>query len=371
MKLLLVFLFSFFAMVAMADAPSRAAAFAAKNAGDYVRAAQIFAQLVQHYPEDAELWFQYGLVLRFDGRLEEAMATQTTARKYAPDDVDIQLEIARLYFYQGDIAAANLDLEEIRATSPNYPGVAELQHQLTLAQSGKSATGAWWLTLAHEWSRLERGDQWQTNVVHINRSISADLSFQLHLEHAERYDNADYYAAVSSFYRFSPSVNLAGGLGSGIDEDYLPGKRIWLYGDRRMLRTQSLPSALWVTLDLNRSDYRDLRVDVAKPGVRVDLADRLEWSLQAILVDSSNAQRQNGWATRVAWSLQEPAIRLDAGYSNAPESEESVTLDTRSYFIGARWQFSSSVAVALSFAKEEREREFFRDVANVAFVVRY
>lgn len=371
MKGLLAFLLSFCALAAFADTPSRAAAFAAKNSGDYALAAEIFAQLVQEDREDAELWFHYGLVLRFDGQYEEAMKAQNTARQFAPDDVDIRLEIARLYFYQGNSTEAHRQLEQIRKAAPDYPGIAELEQQLNRAETEPGGVGVWWLTLAHERSRLERGDLWQTNVLHLNRATSVDLSFQLHLEHAERYDNADYYAAASSYYRISPSVNVAGGFGSGIDADYLPSRRIWIYGDLRALHWQSIASAFWLTLDVNRSEYPDLRVNVAKPGVRADFIDRLEWSLQTILVDSSDAQAQNGWATRVAWRWQEPAVRLDLGYADAPESEESVTLDTRSYFVGARWQFSPSVAVALSFAKEERQNEFFRDVANIAFVMRY
>lgn len=369
MKLFLVCL-CFWALAAAADTPTRAAAFAAKTAGDYAGAAQMFAQLLQQQQQDAELWFHYGLVLRFDGRFDEAMAAQTTARQLAPDDMDIRLEIARLHFYLGDFAAASGQLEAIWTIAPDYPGVAELQDQMSVSTEENAVSGAWWFTLGHEWSRLERGDHWQMNVLHINRSVSADFSYQLHLEHAERYDNSDYYAAVSGFYRLSPVVNVAGGFGTGIDVDYLPRNRVWLYGDWRALRAGEL-ATLWLTLDLSRNNYRDLHVKVAKPGLRLDFVDRLEWSLQAIVVDSSDASRQNGWATRLAWSWREPAVRLETGYSDAPESEESVTLDTRAYFIGARWQFSSAAAVALSLAREERERELFRDMINLAFVVRY
>lgn len=367
----LILLLLLSATVARADVPSRESAFAAKNAGDYDKAAQLFTELLQRDKNDAELWFHYGLVLRFAGALEEAVAAQKTAQNLAPHDLDIQLEIARLNYYRGDISAAREQLQSVSTQAPDYPGVAELQRQLESAGAKASVDKPWWLTLGHEWSRLERGDRWQMNLLHLNRTLSADMSAQLQLEHAERYDDADYYAALSGFYRLTSRVNLAAGIGAGIEADYLPNTRVWLYGDWLALRSVKRNTGLRLTLDLNHNRYSELQVNVAKPGVRMEFADHLEWSLQSILVDSSGGSSQSGWATRVAWSWRQPDVRLDAGYSSAPESEESVTLDTRGYFVGARWQFSRSTAAALSLAREERESVPFRDIVNLSVIIRY
>lgn len=356
-------------MAASASTPAREDAFAAKNRGDYAAATALFAQLLQRQSGDAELWFHYGLVLRFDGRLADALAAQSSARKLAPDDLDIQLEIARLHFYLGDLASAKHLLASVGARAPAYPGVAELQEQLRNADLAPDSALRWWFNLGHEWSRTERGDRWQLNLLQISRAVSADLSLQFHLEHAERYDDADYYAALNGFYRISPSANIAAGVGSGVSEDYLPHRRLWGYGDWRAVQMAKQTTALWLALDLSHNEYSNARVSVAKPGIRLDFADRIEWSLQAILVDSSGTALQNGWATRLGWTIN--PLRLDAGYSNAPESEESVTLDTRAMFIGARWQISPRMALGLSAAQEKRERGFARDLVNVSFLVRY
>jgi len=360
-------------LLAGADAPSRNDAFAAKDSGNYAEAARLFAQLLEQRPEDAELWFQYGLVLRFAGRLEDAMAAQTTAQQYAPSDLDIALEIARLHFYRGDVSAANHQLQQLRARSADYPGAAELQHQLDAAAAGGDSRRYWWFALSHEWSRFRNrgGDPWQSNVAQITRALSEDLSAQVHLERAERYDNADEFAALNLFYRISPVLNVAGGVGKGIHAEYLPNHRVWVNVDWRVSGTAATSTAIWLAANVSQNRYRDLTVNVAKPMLRIEYAGRFDWSLQTILVDSDGAGSQTGWAARMGWNWQAAGWRFDGGYSDAPETEESITIDTRAVFIGARWQLSPATALALSLAREERERGLTRDIANLALILRY
>lgn len=88
-------------------------AYAAKLAGDYPRAVELYGKLVQQEPSKSAHYFQLGTVLGWTGRYGEARAVLERGLALAPTDADLRLAIARIEAWSGQLGRAENKIREI------------------------------------------------------------------------------------------------------------------------------------------------------------------------------------------------------------------------------------------------------------------
>lgn len=103
---------------AAAGPAGAAAAFAAKQAGDYPRAIALYQALVAADPDNVDLLFQLGTVQGWEGRYDEALATFDRALELAPGNVDLQIGRGRVLAWSGQLGRAEAIFRSVVASSP-------------------------------------------------------------------------------------------------------------------------------------------------------------------------------------------------------------------------------------------------------------
>lgn len=106
------------ALVPPAPAATREAALAARAAGDYPRAIELFAVLLAAAPDDAELHLLLGTVQGWAGRYDDALLTLERGLGLAPLDTDLQLARGRVLAWSGRLGEAEQVFRGILARHP-------------------------------------------------------------------------------------------------------------------------------------------------------------------------------------------------------------------------------------------------------------
>ncbi|MCW5547510.1 MAG: tetratricopeptide repeat protein [Opitutaceae bacterium] len=101
-----------------ASAATREEALAARAAGDYPRAIELFATLLTAAPDDAELHLLLGTVQGWAGRYDDALATLARGLALAPEDTDLQLARGRVLAWSGRLGEAENVFRAILARQP-------------------------------------------------------------------------------------------------------------------------------------------------------------------------------------------------------------------------------------------------------------
>jgi len=102
-------------------------AFKIEQDNNYVEDEKKFLSLIAKDEENAELWYQLGLTQRYQDKFLEALDAQNRAIKLFPENIDIKLELARLYNWNMDFNKAESLVKEVLTAYPNYKEAEELE----------------------------------------------------------------------------------------------------------------------------------------------------------------------------------------------------------------------------------------------------
>lgn len=110
--------------------------------GQLDRAEQILISLEKAKPKDAEVQYNFGLVLLKQGRLEDAGRRLESAAKLDPQSPLVWLAVAQVRLRQGDTTGASQAAEQARSTARQEPTVlrarAKFHHLLGKAYTAQS-----------------------------------------------------------------------------------------------------------------------------------------------------------------------------------------------------------------------------------------
>lgn len=343
----------------------------AKEAGNYAQAEQLIKKLLASAEGDAELWFQLGLVQRFQSQWRSAMQSQQTALALAPGNQDIVLEIARLQAAKGQIHEAMATAQQILQQQPKHSEalafVAQHRHNLTqkpvYAKRWRADVG-----LEHSgFSDRSRPDWWQA-FSQIGYRHSATTMTHVRLSGTERFNTTNKHIELGAHRRLSPRLAGALILGYTSSATFLPQWRV----KGSMEYTASSNEGIGFTgftLDAQHDRYSSLTTTALKPGVRLGLGAGADVHVQHIGIIDEHSVYKSGWSARANWGVAPLRTRFFAGIADAPETENAATINTRAAFIGGTYTWRPNWLLHAAFAREGREDSYTRYITSLAFSV--
>lgn len=102
----------------------------AKAAGDFPLATKELAEAVKAEPKNIQAWYQYGTVLGWQNRFEEARAALDQGLAISPDDYDLRVMRARVIAWQGDYENASQEFSKLAGENPKDDDVATMQGRI-------------------------------------------------------------------------------------------------------------------------------------------------------------------------------------------------------------------------------------------------
>lgn len=163
-----------------------------KKIGNFIEAERVFKILIESDENSSELWFQLGLVQRFQTRFQDALESQQKAIEISPENNDIKLEIARIYLASGDIELSQQMIRELLDDDPYYAEAREVQFRIErIKMPPKENYQKWRLDLGREESRFSRvkNDAWIEDFVQIGFRPEKSTYTHVRFDDVKRFDS--------------------------------------------------------------------------------------------------------------------------------------------------------------------------------------
>jgi len=332
----------------------------ARLAGDAARAAALLGSLVAADPRNSDAQVQLGLARMALGELDAAEAAFRAALAVAPAYTDAHLGLARIAQRRGDRAAA---LRALDAAGVQNAEIAELRGQLADASSDPR----WQIDVdaAYSWLNGPQPD-WRELAFQLRRS-EGPATVGARLEYARRFGRDDVYGEAQIDYRLSDATRLYATLGGTPDADFRPEWQLGLGGS---LRVNSGPNATILTLDGRQARFAAGDVQSLTPGIEQYLGGRFWLTGRWINLFDEHGTHRSGFLARGDVQASD-ALRLFAGYSDAPDTDEGVVVDVRSLFGGVSLDLGRDYALRFAVAHDDRETGADRTQLTVGFGLRF
>lgn len=350
----------------------RAEATAAQARGDRTAAIAALEAAVALKPDDVDLLRRLGTAQAQAGQTDAALATLARARQLAPSDGDVKLAIAQTHYYRGEAETALRLAEEVLAVAPANADARELIERARRAVRGEAPRMR--LDLYGSYSDFDDDarKRWLESGIGIGYRVDPELTVTGRVDVADRFGKTDVAleAGVDGRVGAATSFNLAAG--ATPNADFLPQ---WLVraGARTRLREGGADRVgdTIFTLDARYAEYRSGSVETVSPGVEQYFAGGRFWATgRLIFTWDENGDRQTGWLVRGDGQLSD-RLRLFAGYADAPETSENITLTTQTLFAGAVIDVDDRWSLRADYARDDREASYVRNVFTLGVGVRF
>lgn len=290
-------------------------AVAARLAGRNAEAVRILEPLSRERPNDADVWLNLGLAYMAVGRADDADRALATALRLAPE-------------YQ-DVKDARARLAKMRA-APSEP--------------------SWRLDAGASYSRLSAGlEPWRGAWLYLGRRAGPN-SWTLGAEHTDRFGKSDLYLEGRAGHDFGgwDGYLAAGGTA---DADHRPEVALkagaQLAGGEIGGGWRARPG-----LDASWARYASGDVKSLQPGVTLE-HELMSLTGRWIATWDEFDEFRSGYSVNGALSIAD-RWRLYAGFADAPESSEGVTIDVQAVSLGLGVNLDDRTDVRLDGTREDR-----------------
>lgn len=318
----------------------------ARLAGRPTEAVQLLEPLVAAEPRNADAQVQLGYAYLALDRLDAAETAFGAALAVAPDYADARLGLARIAQRRGDRAKA---LAALDAIGPGNADADALRAQI----AADPAALRWSFDIDASYAFLD-GPQpdWKQVDFQLRHAASERTAVAARVEIADRFDNTDVYLEGLVDQVLGDGVRGYLLLGATPDADFRPQ---WQIGAGGSVRVTGGGSATVLTLDVRHAEFVTGTVQTVNPGIEQYLADGRAWiTARWINVFDDFSGHQSGYFLRGDVQPSE-GFRLFAGFSDAPDTEQGVVIDTRSYFGGVVFDLGANLTARLSASFEDTE----------------
>lgn len=328
-------------------------------AGRAAEAAQLLERVVAARPNDADIWLELGLARAAGGSLVAADQALARAEALAPTYLDVQIARARIAYFRGDLAEARRQLARAAALAPDNPEVRELASQLSHA-----AAARWRLDAGYSQARLSRSLPVATEATaSLTRMLPGGSALTAAVDQVRQFGRSDSFIELQAARPFG---YLA--LGATPHANFRP-----QWSVRGGLSTHLRPLAGgWsgqLGLDAGWARYPVGDVRGLHPSLTLARGEQIALQARWINVLDERRRYRSGYALRGDWRAA-PKLRLVAGWSSAPESDQAVTVNVRTVTSGVVLQAGEATTLRLDLAHEKRP-SYDRDVVAVGIARRF
>jgi YaiO family outer membrane protein len=341
-----------------------ATAVAARIDGRTREAIAAFEQLAKDRPRDADVWLNLGISYGAAKRYVQAERALQQSLALAPSYPDAQLAYARVAWFRGDFPAARARLAALLAGPPQAEAQA-LSRQIAAAEAAQPT--AWRIDLTLSRSRLTRGlPDWSTQAANLSRRFPGHWGVGFGVEHTRRFGVSDTFVEAVVAPESSRFTEAYVAVGGAPDADYRA--RVAVRSGVAVEALRPGPWSLRLGADVGWSRYRVGDVYTVQPFVVVTRRGA-NVTLRSVNTLDEHKTYRRGYAVRLDGAVA-PRLRLSAGWADAPESSDGVTVKVRAASAGAVFDLNDSTTLRLDATHDMRDA-YDRDEAAISISKRF
>lgn len=328
-----------------------------------------------------ERLYQEGVNLRLDGRPAEATVIFSQALALQPDHVDLLLQQGLALSASGRDNEAVPVLERVLQLAPNYTDAQEALARIearslppqesALPASSSSLEPRFRLDMGASHSHLSGGRPfWKEGSFRLAYKASPDTTISGGVDISRRYNNTDTYGELRVDHRLAERSSGYAYAGGTSNARFLPKVAAGLGGQYRLNKSAGFHST-HALLNVRFARYNTGDTWSANAGIVQYLSEDRVWiTATSINTRDENRRFQSGFSLRMDWQAK-PDLRVLAGFANAPESSDGITLRTRTYFAGAVYDVSPVFGLNLNVSHDKLSGIYDRNTVSVGLTYRF
>ncbi len=339
--------------------------------GEYKESARIFDHVLADHPENIDAMVGKADVLLWQGRYREAAALLERAKTAAPNDRQVELALARFYFYQDDGSEASKYLKQVLEQDPHNVEALALQSEIVPHHP-------WMLQVGFEHDRFSYagpGNVGRTTIGYKGRSTD----FYLDQEVWDWYGKLQNRFGANIVHRFSTRTWVHAGFLYGPG-----GVTVVPRQDYNVGISQQLPYGLVPSLDYRYLHFSAADVHFIEPGVEYYFKRPIWLQLRYIETFTKFMKPVSGSGGIIPMEsvmlqynqqVAEP-LTIHGGYAYGGETFLPYTNDrigrftANTAFIGADLSFSPLYQLGASYSYEFRSDNRTLSSLNLTLTIR-
>lgn len=306
-------------------------------------------------------------ILSWAGRYKEARSSFTSLMADYPDNVDVELAMGNLEYYQGNFDAAERQYQRVLDKAPQYTDARTGLANVQKAREAKRNDGS------YRW-RVDGGtgisgfdvdnvSDWNEQYLRAEY-VAGDLAYSGSVNRYERFDLSDVQigVGVADAVRggFDWGLNASVTPDSDFRPDFSLGGRVG-----HDIKTEG-STVFYLGSSYRYDDYDAGGIHTIVPELSAYLENGAVLTGNVIGTFQSQEDDQFGWLIRGSLPVGD-RLTAKAGFARAPEAVNGIAIMTESIFGGLSYQVRDDLELHLNLARDDREDVYVRESLNVGF----
>ena len=352
-------------------------------------------------PRDLGLRLALARVKSWRGRLGEAAREVDAVLRDAPHNVEAWTLKGRIAYYREDLAAAGTAFEEALARAPNdleaLLGLGDVRwsegrsdearrvYRRATERHPDSAEARdrvrrqlprefkWRLDVGGHRSRFSRtgNKPWRGGYLQITRAFENQTWLGGRFEIDNRFGDTDTYFEARADHRFKPWLAAHATAGFTAGADFRELWGVGVGGEARLWKGVGVIGPTLVTIGLRNRHYDVGNIKNADPGFQQYLFAGRLW-LTGRRINLFDETSEHV----TGWSLRAvwrifDRVRIHAGLANSPETVNSITVETRTRSAGIIADVTDRLGFRLDLTRDDRKNSYIRKEISIGLTVRF
>ena len=348
-------------------------------------AIQLLLEHESAHPDDLMLKLAIARLLAWSGQYdaaEQRLLRMTPAQRV---NADVMLLEADLSYYRGRPLEAIKTYQVILEKAPNYQDARdglERARAAVLAPASIASTPpkqptpptppSWQVASGAEYSGFNKEGRapWRQYFLQIDH-LREGTSPYARVTHYDQYNLVDTEYELGANWVAPARWSVNAGAACVQQAQFKPTHRLYINAEYALINGGGAASSLWGTMQVRHDAYADgALVDTLNPGLAWVASPMVKLSSNMIAVDKTDAPRLYGRAMRVDITASDK-LAWHVGYADAPETELTQVVRTRTWFTGLTLSVGDGYTVRLGYARDDRANAYIREVINASVAHRF
>ncbi len=362
----------------------------------------VLSKALARYPDDIQLQLAKARVLSYQGRHYESLSVMAAVLVRQPGNREAQMLAARVNFHARNLrqsqalyaqvlktdpdnpeallgladvesALGNRDealalLDQAHAINPDDPDIVSRRDALSPAPHQYHEINSGLLVSSFDSDGLQR---WSDRFLEYRYRGGNGNQLFVRSEHLQRFGARDLLAEVGAVVFWGKANPLELAVAHGDDADFSPQKRVRLATSLPLIDNGDNWGTSLLDVGVQHAEYHTGTVRLLRLGITHYFSGFNGWFNGGLLrVEDENNNLSSGWTSGLHWQ-RTARIRIGYTYTDAPDTENNITTETRAHHLYTSYRFSDRLTLRLDGARNARENSYTRESLGVSLQVRF
>ena len=336
--------------------------------GIYGTAIQQTDQILEADPANLDARNLRARIFFYQSRHAQARSDYETVLEYEPDNLEAVVGLYDVALARGDDKTVEQRLIQAQQIAPNHIDVRLREQRLNAPVQRPHR-----LSLSGGRSEFDRTgiSRWYDRALDYRYVMSSGDELIVHGEHAHRFGAHDTLLELGYRWARAGSVPIEISYGETRDHDFLPRQRLRLGAEFNLFDASESLGATTLGVNLFHSTYQNGDVNRVSLDFTHYLLGVNAWLTPGLgMVRDEDGDQDLSWTLGAHWQTSS-RLRLGYQYTDAPETENTITTLTRSHHVYGLFQLSDSIGLRVDYSESERQNSYTREGISVSLQLRF